>query len=219
MSPAFDEALNLAKKTRTSIYFFGRESVFGYPYAFVNWVHPQLGTHHWLQIRRGPETPFAEQLQIDGFRVRRDASSAASDRTNRSVWLAIRGGFSSCSPTRNRISTTSRNANSPRWTSRNSNPICDRVVNMRRTGRQPVPQGGLGRDRAVEPVRSEKQGPRGGWRPVVLPRAGAVRRGGGESNRPCDAHVSGVVRRSTAPGIGEGLACPETSRRCGRTTT
>jgi hypothetical protein len=74
MSPAFDEALNLAKKTRTSIYFFGRESVFGYPYAFVNWVHPQLETHHWLQIRRGPETPFAEQLQIDGFRVRRDAS-------------------------------------------------------------------------------------------------------------------------------------------------
>lgn len=74
MSPAFEEALNLAKKTRTSIYFFGRESVFGYPYAFVNWVHPQLGTHHWLQIRRGPETPYAEQLQIDGFAVRRDAS-------------------------------------------------------------------------------------------------------------------------------------------------
>ena len=73
-SPYFEEALQLAKSTRTSIYFFGRESAFGYPYIFVNWTHPQTEQHHYLPVTRGPETPYAELLQFDGFRVRRDAS-------------------------------------------------------------------------------------------------------------------------------------------------
>lgn len=62
-----------AKSAKCRVYCLGREAVFGYPYAFVNWVHPQTGGHHWLQIDRGPETPLVEQLQIDGFRRRHDA--------------------------------------------------------------------------------------------------------------------------------------------------
>lgn len=69
-----DDALQIAKSTNTAVYFMGRESVFGYLYAHVRWIHPQTGGTLYLPIRRGPETPFAEQLQIDGFRRRMDAS-------------------------------------------------------------------------------------------------------------------------------------------------
>jgi len=62
-----------AKAAKCRVYCLGREAVFGYPYAYINWVHPQDGGHHWLQIDRGPETPLVEQLQIDGFRRRHDA--------------------------------------------------------------------------------------------------------------------------------------------------
>jgi hypothetical protein len=51
----------------------GRESVFGYPYAFMRWIHPQTKRHHWLRIDRGPETAFVEQLQTNGFHRRHDA--------------------------------------------------------------------------------------------------------------------------------------------------
>jgi len=68
-----EEARTAARSVSAPVYVMGRESVFGYPYAYVNWIHPQLKSHHYLQIRRGPETPFAEQLQIDGFRRRMDA--------------------------------------------------------------------------------------------------------------------------------------------------
>ncbi|MFN0054745.1 MAG: vWA domain-containing protein, partial [Planctomycetales bacterium] len=69
-----EEALHLARTVRSPIYFLGRESVFGYPWGHVRWIHPQTGGLHYLPIRRGPETPFAEQLQIDGFRRRYDAA-------------------------------------------------------------------------------------------------------------------------------------------------
>ena len=62
-----------AKGAKCRVYCLGREAVFGYPFAFINWIHPQTGGHHWLQIDRGPETPLVEQLQIDGFRRRHDA--------------------------------------------------------------------------------------------------------------------------------------------------
>jgi len=69
-----DETLHLARNARSSIYVLGREAVFGYPYAHIRWVHPQTHSTHYLPIHRGPETPFAEQLQFDGFQRRRDAA-------------------------------------------------------------------------------------------------------------------------------------------------
>lgn len=65
-----------AKAARCPIYFLGRESVFGYPYARMRWEDPKTGLPFWLQIERGPETPLPELLQIDGFHRRWDANSS-----------------------------------------------------------------------------------------------------------------------------------------------
>ena len=64
-----------AKAAHCPIYVLGRESVFGYPYAYMRWQDPKKPEWGWfdLQIERGPETPFPEQLQWDGFRRRNDA--------------------------------------------------------------------------------------------------------------------------------------------------
>ncbi len=62
-----------AKLAACRIYVLGREAVFGYPYVYIRWRHPQTNRPHWLPIDRGPETGFVEQLQIDGFRRRHDA--------------------------------------------------------------------------------------------------------------------------------------------------
>ncbi len=67
-----------AKAARCPIYILGRESVFGYPYAYMVWrdpEKPQFG-NYYLQIDRGPETPFPEQLQWEGFRRRNDAQAS-----------------------------------------------------------------------------------------------------------------------------------------------
>lgn len=71
-----EPAIAMAKEARCRIYVLGREAVFGYPYAHIRWEHPQTNRIHWLQINRGPETGFPEQLQIDGFQRRRDAFPA-----------------------------------------------------------------------------------------------------------------------------------------------
>jgi len=68
-----EATIEQARKTNTRIFVLGRESVFGYPYAYFRWVHPQTMRVHWLPVNRGPETAFVEALQIDGFRRRRDA--------------------------------------------------------------------------------------------------------------------------------------------------
>ncbi len=68
-----EAALYEAKSARGRIYILGREAVFGYPYAHMFWRHPQTGHIHLLPIDRGPETPFAEQLQTNGFHRRTDA--------------------------------------------------------------------------------------------------------------------------------------------------
>jgi hypothetical protein len=68
-----ERAIAEAKAARCKVYTLGREAVFGYPYAFMRWVHPQTLHVHWLQIDRGPETAFVEQLQTDGFHRRYDA--------------------------------------------------------------------------------------------------------------------------------------------------
>ena len=69
-------AVATAREMNCRTYFLGREAVFGYPHAYMNWRHPQTGVNHWLQIDRGPETAFVEQLQTNGFRRRRDAFSS-----------------------------------------------------------------------------------------------------------------------------------------------
>ena len=71
-----ERAIADARSARCTVYILGREAVFGYPYAFIHWRHPQTGRPHWLRIDRGPETAFVEQLQTDGFERRHDAYSS-----------------------------------------------------------------------------------------------------------------------------------------------
>ena len=71
-----EDAIKVAQAAKCKIYVLGRESVFGYPYAFIRWRHPQTKRPHWLRIDRGPETGFPEQLQTNGFRRRHDAFSS-----------------------------------------------------------------------------------------------------------------------------------------------
>src|SRR5262249_2146576 len=68
-----EAAIATAKSTRCICYTLGRESVFGYPYAYMRWTDPTTKINFWLQIDRGPETPVVEQLQTDGFTRRWDA--------------------------------------------------------------------------------------------------------------------------------------------------
>ncbi len=68
-----ESAIAIAKAAPCKIYTLGREAVFGYPYAFMRWQHPQTERIHWLRIDRGPETAFVEQIQTNGFHRRHDA--------------------------------------------------------------------------------------------------------------------------------------------------
>ncbi|MCI0357806.1 MAG: VWA domain-containing protein [Planctomycetaceae bacterium] len=68
-----EKAVAEAKSARCKVFVLGREAVFGYPYAYLSWKHPQTERVHWLQIDRGPETAFVEQLQTNGFHRRYDA--------------------------------------------------------------------------------------------------------------------------------------------------
>ncbi len=68
-----ERAVAEAKSARCKVFVLGREAVFGYPFAYLRWKHPQTERVHWLQIDRGPETAFVEQLQTNGFHRRYDA--------------------------------------------------------------------------------------------------------------------------------------------------
>ncbi|MGY8766829.1 MAG: vWA domain-containing protein [Pirellulales bacterium] len=70
---SLENAIAIAKATDCRVYVLGREAVFGYPFAHVQWVHPIEGTTHLLPVDRGPETAIVEQLQTDGFGSRKDA--------------------------------------------------------------------------------------------------------------------------------------------------
>jgi hypothetical protein len=65
-----------ARAANCRIFVLGREAVFGYPHAWISWRHEQTRRMHWLQIDRGPETGFPEQLQTNGLHRRRDAFSS-----------------------------------------------------------------------------------------------------------------------------------------------
>lgn len=62
-----------AKGCKAPVYILGREAAFGSNYAFVRWKQPETGHWKYLPIRRGPESPFPELLQHDGFRRRHDS--------------------------------------------------------------------------------------------------------------------------------------------------
>jgi len=70
---AIEDVIRQCKILKAPVYVLGRESVFGSLYAHVEWTQPETGRVYYLPIRRGPETPFAELLQHDGFRRRRDS--------------------------------------------------------------------------------------------------------------------------------------------------
>mgnify|MGYP003325220379 CR=1 FL=1 len=71
-----EETIDRCKKSDTPVYVLGHYSVFGYPYARMSWVDPKYKLTHWLQINRGPETPFPECLQFDGLHGRWDVFSS-----------------------------------------------------------------------------------------------------------------------------------------------
>ncbi|PQO27652.1 hypothetical protein C5Y96_19185 [Blastopirellula marina] len=68
-----EKAISIARATDTRVFILGREAVFGYPFAHVQWMHPEEGTIHLLPVDRGPEAALIEQLQTDGFGKRTDA--------------------------------------------------------------------------------------------------------------------------------------------------
>ena len=70
---AIEKVVRQAKTMKSPVYILGRESAFGSLYAHVRWRQPETGRIHYLPIRRGPETPFPELLQHDGFRRRHDS--------------------------------------------------------------------------------------------------------------------------------------------------
>ena len=76
MIKVLEQAISVAKSASCRIYTLGREANFGYPFAYLRWIHPQTFRHHWLQIDRGPESAFFEQLQTNGFHRRYDAFSS-----------------------------------------------------------------------------------------------------------------------------------------------
>lgn len=71
-----EDAIAKAVKARAPVYFMGREAVFGYPTANVQWKDPETGLTFWPSVKRGPETEFPECLQYDGLGGRRDNSSS-----------------------------------------------------------------------------------------------------------------------------------------------
>ena len=71
-----EDARNAALAAKAPVYFLGRESMFGYPYARQRWVHEPSGEEFWVRIRRGPETEYPECLQWNGLHARWDAQSS-----------------------------------------------------------------------------------------------------------------------------------------------
>lgn len=65
-----EEAVARSRKAKAPVYFLGRESIFGYPYASVRLIDEKTGLPVWPRISRGPETAMPEALQWTGFGTR-----------------------------------------------------------------------------------------------------------------------------------------------------
>ena len=71
-----EQAVAEARAAKAPVFFMGRESTFGYPYAHQRWVDEPTKEEFWIRIRRGPETPFPECLQWNGLHSRWDVQNA-----------------------------------------------------------------------------------------------------------------------------------------------
>lgn len=71
-----EAAINESRAAKAPIYFLGRESMFGFPYAHQRWIDEPTKEEFWIRIRRGPETPYPECLQWNGLYSRWDAQSS-----------------------------------------------------------------------------------------------------------------------------------------------
>jgi hypothetical protein len=67
-----EEARQLAVSQKVPIYVIGRQSLFGYSAAHLQYVDPVTKDVYWPTIRRGPETADVELLQWDGLHDRWD---------------------------------------------------------------------------------------------------------------------------------------------------
>jgi hypothetical protein len=77
---SLEPTIAVCKKAQASVYVLGREAVFGYPFAHMNWTvtRPAVGggtmsRSYVVPVDRGPETPMIELLQTEGFQKRMDA--------------------------------------------------------------------------------------------------------------------------------------------------
>lgn len=77
---SLEPAITVCKDAKASVYVMGREAVFGYPYAHMQWpvTVPAVGGGTYTRtftvpVDRGPETPFVELLQTEGYERRTDA--------------------------------------------------------------------------------------------------------------------------------------------------
>jgi hypothetical protein len=73
---ALEDAVDKAKLYKAPVYFLGREAIFGYPYAKMQWINPETQVGYWVDVARGPETAMPEALQYDGFGGRWDSASS-----------------------------------------------------------------------------------------------------------------------------------------------
>ena len=71
-----ETAVTEARSAKSPVYFLGRESMFGFPYAHQRWVDDATKEEFWIRIRRGPETPYPECLQWNGLHTRWDVQSS-----------------------------------------------------------------------------------------------------------------------------------------------
>ena len=71
-----ENAISESRAAKAPLYFLGRESMFGYPYAHQRWIDEPTKEEFWVRIRRGPETPYPECLQWNGIHSRWDSQSA-----------------------------------------------------------------------------------------------------------------------------------------------
>lgn len=67
-----EELHQLAVSQKVPIYVIGRQSLFGYDRAHLQYVDPVTKDVYWPAIRRGPETADIELLQWDGLHDRWD---------------------------------------------------------------------------------------------------------------------------------------------------
>lgn len=65
-----EEAVSKSRQYKVPVYFLGRESIFGYPYATVRLIDEATQLPVWPRISRGPETAMPEALQWTGFGTR-----------------------------------------------------------------------------------------------------------------------------------------------------